>query len=180
MAKIRAFFNRNQALMALVGEALIFAAVLTGCYFKFLQWSILNSPVTAIDNYTIAIYAVFIILGMLVNRAWKDFARVFLIGRRPLGVFPLKNTVEAISLFQRLSTVAMGISLFIDLVILFEQLARTSLENLEAWTFAWPLTDALLPLVYYIIISYFILPLRFIAQIMNNNNNSLDSEKNRG
>ena len=62
MAKIRAFFNRNQALMALVGEALIFAAVLTGCYFKFLQWSILNSPVTAIDNYTIAIYAVFIIL----------------------------------------------------------------------------------------------------------------------
>ena len=168
MAKIRAFFNRNQALMALVGEALIFAAVLTGCYFKFLQWSILNSPVTAIDNYTIAIYAVF--------RAWKDFARVFLIGRRPLGVFPLKNTVEAISLFQRLSTVAMGISLFIDLVILFEQLARTSLENLEAWTFAWPLTDALLPLVYYIIISYFILPLRFIAQKELNAEINMDDE----
>lgn len=176
MAKIKAFLKRNRALSALIGEALIFAAVLTGCYLQFLQWSYLYSPVTAIDNYTIAIYAVFIILGMLVNGAWKDFARVFLIGRRPLGVFPLKNTVEAISLFQRLSTVAMGISLFIDLLIIFEELADTALNPAEPWTFAWSLIDALLPPVYYIIISYFILPLRFIALKELNAEINMDDE----
>ena len=39
MKKVKSFCKRNRALAALIGEALIFAAVLTGCYLQYLQSS---------------------------------------------------------------------------------------------------------------------------------------------
>ena len=141
--------------LVLLGELLLFLGifllnvVLGGDGLSTVAWFL--------DLPSLLIIALFLIPGLLIMGAWKDFTRSFSVGIKKFSLLELKNIIEAVNAAQKLTIYGALFAIIISSVLLMGHLDDPA-------SFGPKLAVCFLSGLYAVIIEFLLLPLRLNAE----------------
>jgi uncharacterized oligopeptide transporter (OPT) family protein len=106
---------------------------------------------------SLLIIVLFLIPGLLIMGAWKDFTRSFSVGIKKFSLLELKNIIEAVNAAQKLTIYGALFAIIISSVLLMGHLDDPA-------SFGPKLAVCFLSGLYAVIIEFLLLPLRLNAE----------------
>ena len=122
-----------------------------------------------IDFPSLITILIFLILGLLIMGAWKDFIKSFSVGIKKYNLLELKNIISAVGAAQKLTVYGALFSVIVSIVLVLGNLADFSHMGVN-------LAVALMTGLYAVIIEFFLLPLKLNAEKKMNEEMDLDDE----
>jgi flagellar motor component MotA len=147
-------FMKNIRLV-LLGELLLFLAIFL--FNVVLGGDGLSTIAWFLDLPSLLIIVLFLIPGLLIMGAWKDFTRSFSVGIKKFSLLELKNIIEAVSAAQKLTIYGALFAIIISSVLLMGHLDDPA-------SFGPKLAVCFLSGLYAVIIEFLLLPLRLNAE----------------
>jgi flagellar motor component MotA len=124
-----------------------------------------------LDLPSLLIIALFLIPGLLIMGAWKDFINAFSVGNRPFSLLQLKNIIEAVGAAQKLTVYGALFAIIISGVLIMGRLNDPS-------TLGPNLAVCFLSGFYAVIIEFVLLPLKLNAERKMNEEMDLEDDEN--
>ena len=140
--------------LVLLGELLLFLAIFL--FNVVLGGQGLSAIAWFLDLPSLLIISLFLIPGLLIMGAWKDFTKSFSVGIKKFSLLELKNIIEAVSAAQKLTIYGALFAIIISAVLLMGRL-----DDLAS--FGPRLAVCFLSGLYAVIIEFLLLPLRLNA-----------------
>ncbi len=104
----------------LLGELLLFIGVFVFCVLSGGQG--ISSLLVFFDLPSLLLILLFLIPGLIIMGAWKDFGKAFSVGIRPYSLLELKNITEAVGTAQKLTICGALFAIIVSGVLLMARL----------------------------------------------------------
>ena len=153
--------------VVLLGELLILIVLFL---FNILMggWG-LSSIWWFLDLASLVLIILVLIPGLLIMGVWKDFIKSFSVGINTYSLLELKNVIGAVDVAQKMTVFAGLFSIIVSSVLI--------LGNIENFHVLGPnLAVCFLPVLYAVVIEFFLLPLRLNAERVMNKEMDLSDE----
>lgn len=153
--------------VVLLGELLILIVLFL---FNILMggWG-LSSIWWFLDLASLVLIILVLIPGLLIMGVWKDFIKSFSVGINTYSLLELKNVIGAVDVAQKMTVFAGLFSIIVSSVLI--------LGNIENFHVLGPnLAVCFLPVLYAVVIEFFLLPLRLNAERVMNKEMDLGDE----
>lgn len=153
--------------VVLLGELLILIVLFL---FNILMggWG-LSSIWWFLDLASLVLIIIVLIPGLLIMGVWKDFIKSFSVGINTYSLLELKNVIGAVDVAQKMTVFAGLFSIIVSSILI--------LGNIENFHVLGPnLAVCFLPVLYAVVIEFFLLPLRLNAERVMNKEMDLGDE----